>query len=100
MSISKWKKWKGKVYDLQNNIIYELKDGNGYKNEYDNIYVHLMYEGEYTNGELNWKGNEYVSINSKLIFKGEYKNGKRKEEGIIFTYKGQYKGQFYFWIIK
>ena len=53
MSISKWKKWKGKVYDLQNNIIYELKDGNGYKNEYDNIYVHLMYEGEYTNGELN-----------------------------------------------
>ena len=45
----------GKGYDLSNNIVYELKDGNGSIKKYD-LYDRLKYEGEYLNGKRNGKG--------------------------------------------
>ena len=35
-----------------------------------------MFEGEYLNGERNWKGKEYYNDGS-LLFEGEYLNGKK-----------------------
>ena len=57
-----------KEYDINNNLINEFKDGNGYIKEYDN-YGKLIFEGEYKNGERNGKGKEYIS--NYLIFEGE-----------------------------
>ena len=45
------KKWNGKGYDEDGNIIYEIKDGKGILKEYNGDNV-LIYEGEYLNGEL------------------------------------------------
>ena len=44
------KKWNGKSYDKDRNIIYELINGNGKVKEYDNK-NQLIYEGEYLNGK-------------------------------------------------
>ena len=46
------KKWDGKGYDKNGNIIYELNNGNGKVKEY--IYNKLIFEGEYLN-EKNGK---------------------------------------------
>ena len=51
------KKWKGKGYDENNNIIYELNNGNGKCREYSN--GSLIFEGEYLNFKKNGKGKEY-----------------------------------------
>ena len=64
------KKWNGKGYDLENNVVYELKEGKGFIKEYY-YNGNLKYEGEYLNG----KGKEYEY--NKLKFEGEYLNGKR-----------------------
>ena len=71
------KKWNGKGYDENGNIIYELINGNGKVKEY---YYNgdLEFEGEYINGKRNGKGKEYDWYNCKLIFESEYLNGKRK----------------------
>ena len=69
------KKWNGKGYDENDNIIYELINGNGKVKEY-NDYGNLVFEGEYLNGKRNGKGKEYFY--GKLIFEGEYINGKKK----------------------
>ena len=47
------KKFSGKGYDENGNIIYELNNGNGTVKEY-NEYGDLMFEGEYS----NWKKKE------------------------------------------
>ena len=47
-------KYKGKGYDRDGKIIYELEDGKGYIKEV-NIYNDTIFEGEYPNG----KGKEY-----------------------------------------
>ena len=52
------KKWNGKGYDKNGNVIYELINGNGLGKEYD-YYGNLIYEGEYLNGQKNGKGKEY-----------------------------------------
>ena len=70
-----------KRVDMQDNIIYEIKNGNGYIKEYENdgpiIAKNVIYfEGEYLNGEKNGKGKEYDSF-VRLKFEGEYLNGKR-----------------------
>ena len=44
------KKWNGKGYDSNGNIIYELVNGNGKAKEYNN-YGGKKYEGEYLNGK-------------------------------------------------
>ena len=89
-------RWNGKGYDNKNNIIYELKNGNGYVKEY-NYKGKLKFEGEYLNGKKNGKGKEY-HYNGKLEFEGEYligyKNGKVKE----YDYNGylEFEGEYYY----
>ena len=39
---------------------------------------HILFEGEYLEGEINGKGKEF-DYDGDLIFEGEYVNGKRKE---------------------
>ena len=68
------KKWSGKGYDRNGNIIYELKNGKGLIRRY--LRNDLLYEYEYLKGEKNGKGREYHSDN-KLSFEGEYFNGKK-----------------------
>ena len=72
------KKWEGKGYDEEGNIIYELRKGNGMIKEYElgNNILSLVFEGEYKNGRRNGNGKEYR--NGILMFEGEYINGKRK----------------------
>ena len=67
------RKFNGKGYNENGNIIYELINGNGNVKEYR--YDKLIFEGEYLNGERNRFGKEYKY--DKLIFEGEYLNGKR-----------------------
>ena len=69
------KKWNGIGYDEKGNIIYELKNGNGKVNEYDEYYSEIKFKGEYLNGEKNGKGVEYDD--GYLLFEGEFNNGKR-----------------------
>ena len=69
------KKWNGKGYSKNGNIIYELKDGNGFVKEYD-IKSEILFEGYYKNGERNGKGTEYDKEYQILTFDGEYYNGK------------------------
>ena len=66
-----------KCYDIKGNIIYELKNGNGYVKEYDIYNNKLIYEGNYLNGEKNGEGKKYLYENGNLIFEGEYLNGKK-----------------------
>ena len=86
------KKWNGKGYNQNNEIIYELKNGKGIIKQYyeQNYWLdnHLDYEPiltlecEYSKGEINGKGKVY-DLEGHLIFEGEYlydkKNGKGKE---------------------
>ena len=74
------KKWDGKGYNRKGDLIYELKNGDGYVKRY---YYHefkndevLIYEGEYKNGEKNGKGREYDK-NGNFLYEGEYINGKK-----------------------
>ena len=69
------KKWNGKGYDKNGNIIYVLNNGNGKVKEYNDD--RLIFEGEYVNGKRNGKGKEY-DYDGKLIFDGEYLNGEKK----------------------
>ena len=59
------RKWNGKGYDENCNIIYELINGNGQVKEY-NEDGKLEFEGEYLNGKRIGKGKEYKD--NKLIF--------------------------------
>ena len=70
------KKWNGKGYDENNNIIYELINGNGKVKEYNEYLACLIFDGEYLNGEKIGKGKEY-NYSGNFIFEGEYLNGKR-----------------------
>ena len=82
------KKWNGKGYDGLNNIVYELKNGNGYYKEYD--IGHLIFEGEYLEGQKNGKGKEY-SLEGLLLFEGDYKDGKRNGKGKEYNVKDEIK---------
>ena len=68
------KKWNGKGYDKNRNIIYEIKNGNGKVKEYY-YNGNLEFEGEYINGRRNGKGKEYY-FDGKLRYEGDYFNGK------------------------
>ena len=70
----KGKPWNAKNYD-KNNVLYEIKEGNGYIKVYDNNIKCSFFEGEYINGIKNGKGKEYD--HNGVIFVGEYKDGKR-----------------------
>ena len=49
------KKWNGTGYDINNNIIYELKNGNGCVKLISQYSGKLLSEEEYLNGEKKWK---------------------------------------------
>ena len=72
------RKWNGKGYDGNNNIVYEIKNGKGFIKEYYGS--ELIFEGELLRGEINGKGKIYYSEN-KLKFEGEYLDGKKHGEG-------------------
>ena len=78
------KKYNGKGYGEDGNIIYELKNGTGIIKEYDNYNSKFEFEGEYLNGLRNGKGKEY-GYDGKLSFEGEYLFNKR------YNGKGYYK---------
>ena len=94
----KGKKWNGKGYDLDGNIIYELIDGKGLFKKYE-YHPHtknnfnLLFEGEYLNGEKNGKGKEYEYYNNDYFFsfEGEYKNGKKNGKGKNYYYNKKIK---------
>ena len=69
-------KWNGKGYDENDNIIYDLKNGNSNVKEY--YYCKLEFVGEYLNGKRNGKGKEYDCYDGKLIFESEYLNGEKQ----------------------
>ena len=87
------KKWNGKGYDRNGNIVYELKNGTGKVKEYDNDRK-LIFEGVYINGERNGKGKEYE--HGKLIFEGEYLKGRRNGKGKEYDDDGElsFEGEF------
>ena len=74
------KKWNGKGYDINGNIIYELINGNCIVKGYHEVDLQIIYEGEYKNGKKNWKGKEYY-YKDKILYEGEYLNGKRHGKG-------------------
>ena len=78
------RKFEGKGYDNEGNVIYELKKGNGKIEEYDNT-GDIRFEGEYLNGKKNGKGKEYYE-GGQLKFEGEYLNGKRNGKGIEYHF--------------
>ena len=73
---SNGKKWNGKGYNINNEIIYEIKEGRGLIEEYNNN-GKLIFEGEYLKGkQWNGKGKEY-NFFGNLLFEGEYINGEK-----------------------
>ena len=90
------KKWDGKGYDEKGNVIYELKNGNGYAKEF-NQDGYLDFEGEYINGFRNGKGKEYI-FQGILEFEGEYLNGFRNGKGKEYDKSGNliYEGDYSF----
>ena len=96
------KRWNGKGYDTNNNIVYELKDGKGYVKEYLDCYNKelfglLKFEYEVLNGEINGIGKEYGTLfKYSKIFEGEYLNGKKNGKGKEYYYNGQleFEGEF------
>jgi len=80
------KKWNGKGYDCSNNVVYELKNGQGYVKEYYSD-GKLSFEGEYLYGQRNGKGKEY-DYKGKLIFEGEYINGLKNGKGKNYDENG------------
>ena len=112
------RKWHGKGYDTEGNVIYELANGNGkirefakkgtliYEGEYLNwkkqgkgieydYYENKIYEGEYLNGIRHGKGKEYDKDENK-IYEGEYLEGKRHGKGIEYDNQGDaYEVEYY-----
>ena len=78
--INKGKFWKRKVYNSNNNTIYEIIEGNRFIKEY-HYNGNLDFEGECLNGEIKGKGKEYDRSNGSLEFEGEYSNGEINGKG-------------------
>ena len=82
------------MFDDNNKLIFELKNGQGFGQEYS-FDCRYKYIGEFLNGEKSGKGKEYgniyhrffISQNEKedikyeLLFEGEYLDGKRNGKG-------------------
>ena len=77
------KKWRGKGFDENGNVLYELINGTRKVREYEG--GDLMFEGEYLNGKRNGKGKEYHHWGT-LLYEGEYLNGKRNGKGSEYCY--------------
>ena len=91
---SNGKKWNGKGYGKNGDIIYELKNGKGFVKEYYYFSDKLYYKGGYLNGEKNGKSKNYY--NNTIIFEGEYFNGKRNGKGKEYDFNGNliFEGEY------
>ena len=78
------KRWTGKSYDKNGNIISEIKEGKGYYKEYYS--ENMIFECDYLNGVRNGKGKIY--LNNKLVFEGEYVNGENNGKGKSYDLEG------------
>ena len=89
------KKWNGKGYNMNKELVYELNNGKGYVKEYNDFNNCIIYEGEYLNGEKNGKGKEYDD-DGNLIFEGEYLNGERNGKVKKYDYDGnlRFEGEY------
>ena len=89
------RKWNGKGYDENGNVIYELINGNGKVKEYDHFYGGtIKFDGEYLNGKKNGKGKEYW--NGILEYEGEFLNDKRNGKGKEYDDQGEiiFEGEY------
>ena len=80
------KRWTGKGYDDEGNIIYELKDGTGNIKEFHKN-GQIKFDGVCIKGILSGYGKEYDE-NGNLIFEGEYKYGE-KRSGTLKQYSNK-----------
>ena len=74
--------WNGKGYDINGNIVYEIKDGKGYVKLYTDYGSYCHFLGEYKNGEANGLGKSFWQGKSTPLYKefeGEYKDGEEYE---------------------
>ena len=74
------KKWNGKGYDKNGNIIYELNNGTGKVKEYDDDL--LIFDGEYVNGKRTGISKEYNSF-GQIVLECEYLNGELISEKFV-----------------
>ena len=95
------RKWNGIGYSGQcfmNEKIYELKEGNGYINQFYLNTHYLDFEGEYLNSIINEKRKEYYSslYYQKLKYDGEYLDKKRHGKGkeYNFNYRLLFEGEY------
>jgi len=68
-------KWDGTGYDKNNEIEYEIIDGNGMIKEYYNGI--LIYEGNYSKGKRHGDGKEYDFLSGKLRYEGIFVFGRK-----------------------
>ena len=81
------KKWNGKGYDENGNIIYELINGNGKVKEYDATGKNI-FEGEYPNG-VKWNGKiKCYNKMGELSKEIEFKKGKKSNKILKMIIKG------------
>ena len=85
------KRWEGLIYNKEENLEYQIKNGNGKVKEIYNDFYKTIFEGEYINGEKNGKFKIFYSYN-KLESEGQYINGKM--HGKIIEYIGSFKGEY------
>ena len=69
------KKWNGKGYDEEGNIIYELINGTGKVKEYD-YENKLIFEAEYLDG-IKWNGKVKINFDN-FKFEGEWLNWRNE----------------------
>ena len=86
------KRWNGKGYDKENNIVCETKNGKGNIKGYDNSEI-LLSEYEILNCERNGKckiyRNKKLELKFELIyFKGKLWNGKEYNNNLLI-YEGK-----------
>ena len=98
------RRWNVKEYDINGNIICELKNGKGFMKEFNHDNK-LIYEGEYLYGLRNGKGKQYYENG---VFEGEFLNGKKNGKGKViyndsnlifegeFLYDHKYEGKEYY----
>ena len=85
------KLWNGKGYKLYNNEIdYEIINGNGKFKEYNDILNHVSFESNMINGEITGYTKKY-RLKRGLEFEGEYKNGKKNGKGKEYYSNGNIK---------
>ena len=93
------KRWTGKGYDENLNVVLELNNGKGKGKQFSYLTKRLLYDGEFLNGKRHGKGKEYNRYEG-LWFEGEYSNGKRHgkgkeynnmpEEPLRMTFEGEF----------